>query len=206
MQDHKKNYFSLPIVAAVAGLILAVGGGAAWWAKYSLERASQTSIPTPAPIAKEELPSVPKPITKERTVEICWLNPTNNSIELVSSTMQFQKSIKPDRVLEIAFERLLAGPEDSRYTTTIPEGTKLLGLQVAADGIHINISQDFISGGGSASMISRLAQVVYTATSADYGDSVWISVEGKPLENLGGEGIVVNQPMTRQDFKANFTL
>jgi spore germination protein GerM len=193
-------------VATVAGLILAAGGGAAWWAKHSLDRASQTSIPTPAPITKEELPSVPKPITEERTVEICWLNPTNNSIELVSSTMQFQKSVKSDRVLEIAFEHLLAGPEDSRYTTTIPEGTKLLGLEVAEDGIHINLSRNFVSGGGSASMSSRLAQVIYTATSTNQGDRVWINVEGKPLENLGEEGIVVNQPMTRQDFKANFTL
>ncbi|GAB4533523.1 MAG: hypothetical protein Tsb0014_19030 [Pleurocapsa sp.] len=206
MQDRKKSYLSLPLVATVAGLILAAGGGAAWWAKHSLDRASQTSIPTPAPITKEESPSVPKPITEERSVEICWLNPTDNSIELVSSTMHFQKSVKPDRVLETAFERLLAGPKDSRYTTTIPEGTKLLGLKVAEDGIHINFSRDFVSGGGSASMSSRLAQVIYTATSTSQGDRVWINVEGKPLENLGEEGIIVNQPMTRQDFKANFTL
>ena len=206
MQERKKNYLSLPLLAALAGLILAAGGGAAWWAKYSLDKAGETSIATPVPIVKEELPDIPQPITEERTVEICWLNPTNNSIELVSSTMQFQKSIKPDRVLETAFERLLAGPEDSRYTTTIPEGTKLLGLKATDGGIKIDLSQEFVSGGGSASMSSRLAQIIYTATSSDRGDRVWISVEGKPLENLGEEGIIVSQPMTREDFKANFTL
>lgn len=206
MQDRKKNFLSLPLIAALTGIILAAGGGAAWWAKQSLDKASQTSPPTPAPIAQEEIPTVPEPITQQKSIEICWLNPTDNSIELVSSTLNFQKSVKPNRVLETAFETLLAGPENPRYTTTIPKGTKLLGIKTDKEGIHINLSQEFVSGGGSASMSSRLAQVIYTATSLDEDASVWVNVEGKPLKNLGEEGIIVSQPMTRQDFQANFTL
>ena len=206
MQERKKNYLSLPLVAIAAGLILAAGGGAAWWAKYSLDRASQTSLPTPTPITKEEVPDIPEPITEAKSIEICWLNPTDESIELISKTLNFNKSVKPERILETAFAILLAEPNDSRYTTTIPKNTKLLGIDIEKDGIHLNLSQEFVSGGGSASMSSRLAQVIYTATSSNTGDKVWISVEGKPLKVLGEEGIIVNQPMTRQDFKSNFTL
>jgi spore germination protein GerM len=121
--------------------------------------------------------------------------------------MAFQKSVKSERVMETALETLFSQPpEDSSYTTAIPQGTKLLDVTTKKDGVHLNLSQEFVSGGGSASMTSRLAQVIYTATSAKDVDNVWISVEGQPLKNLGQEGLIISQPMTRDDFDDNFTL
>ena len=207
MQDRNKNRFSLPAIAIITGIILAAGGGVAWWAKSSLEQKAQVSQPTPAPIVKEKTPAIPEPITQEQVVQICWLDPTDESIKLVSNTMTFAKSVKTERVLETALSTLFTDlPEDSVYTTAIPPGTKLLAVTTDKSGIHLNLSQEFISGGGSASMSSRLAQVIYTVTSSKGSEKVWLSVEGKPLKNLGEEGLIVSQPMTRKDFKENFTL
>lgn len=207
MQDRNKNRFSLPVVAAITGAILAAGGGAAWWAKSALEQKALVTQPNPAPIIESEVPATPEPITEQKVVEICWLDPTDNSIKLVSNTMTFQKSIKSEQVLETALETLLARPpQSSGYTTAIPQGTKLISVNKDQKGIHLNLSQEFTSGGGSAAMTSRLAQVIYTTTSSEPKTPVWINVEGQPLATLGQEGIIVNQPMTRQDFKDNFTL
>ena len=207
MQDNNKNRFSLPLLATIAGLILAAGGGAAWWAKSSLNDRANITQPNPSPIVKDEIPPAPKPITKEKVVEVYWLNPQDDSIKLAANTMTFEKSAKSERVLETALETLFTNPpEDLAHTTAIPPGTKLLGVNVDDKGIHVNLSQEFASGGGSASMSSRLAQVIYTATSSDRNNPVWISVEGKPLKKLGEEGLIINQPMTREDFKDNFTL
>ncbi len=172
MQERNSNRrLSLSLIAGIAGAILAIGGGAAWWTKSALDRTQQPTSQTPAPIVTEEPPVKPEPITQEKTLEICWLNPTENKIELVSSTLTFEKSVGDNRVLETAMNELLAGPESSGYTTAIPQGTKLLGLEVDKEGIHVNLSPEFVSGGGSASMSSRLAQIIYTATSLNDGDS-----------------------------------
>jgi spore germination protein GerM len=207
MQDNNKKRFSLPVVAAITGLILAAGGGTAWWAKLSLDEQAKVTQPNPNAIVKEETPIAPKPITQEKLVEVYWLNPQDDSIKLAANTMTFEKSVKSERVLETALETLLENPpKDSAHTTAIPTGTKLLGVSTDNQGVHVNLSQEFTAGGGSASMTSRLAQVIYTATSSSDGDKVWISVEGKPLEKLGQEGLIINQPMTREDFNNNFPL
>ena len=195
-------------MAAITGLILAAGGGVAWWTKSNLEQNAKIVQPTPTPINEAETnPPIPEAITQDKVVAVCWLNPTGDRIELVTNTMTFQKSIKSEQVLQQAFETLLAEPpQDTKYTTAIPAGTKLLGLSIDQAGVHVNLSQEFVSGGGSASMSSRLAQIIYTATSSSDRDHVWISVEGKPLENLGEEGLIISQPMTQKKFEDNFTL
>ncbi|MEM8832451.1 MAG: GerMN domain-containing protein [Cyanobacteria bacterium P01_G01_bin.19] len=207
MSDNNNNRFSLPVAAAITGLILAAGGGAAWWAKSSLNEQADITQPNPSPIIKEEVPAPPQPITQDKVVEVYWLNPQDDSIKLAANTMTFQKSVKSERVLQTALETLFSNPpQDSAHTTAIPPDTKLLGLKVDDRGIHVNLSREFTSGGGSASMSSRLAQVIYTATSSSNGDRVWIDIEGKPLKNLGEEGLIISQPMTRKDFTTNFPL
>ncbi|HHP7230647.1 MAG TPA: GerMN domain-containing protein [Xenococcaceae cyanobacterium] len=205
-----KNPSPLLLIVGIVGIILALGGGVAWWAKYSLDRNNDPPISQNPPITTQDPPLVPETPTSElqqKQVTVSWLNPTNNQIELVSKTLNFPKTSGSETILQTAFEQLLAGPSKSAdYTTAIPEGTQLLDLKTTPEGIRVNLSQEFTTGGGSAAMTSRLAQIIYTATSLDANAKVWISVAGKPLTTLGGEGIIVNQPMTRQEFETNFTL
>ncbi|HEY9709858.1 MAG TPA: GerMN domain-containing protein, partial [Oculatellaceae cyanobacterium] len=142
----------------------------------------------------------------EKKVQVYWLNNVDNRIEVVPSSVNLKASNEPSEILEGAFKQLLTGPADPAFGTTIPKETKLRKVALQADGIHVDLSKEFTTGGGSASMTGRVAQVLYTATTLDPAAKVWIAVEGKPLEVLGGEGLMLDQPMTRENFQKNFAL
>jgi germination protein M len=109
------------------------------------------------------------------------------------------------RVGAAALEALLAGPSEFEQgyglTTAIPEGTEFLGLTID-DGIaHVDLSSEYESGGGTLSMSMRLAQVVYTLTQFPTVNGVVFSLDGQPIDVLGGEGIVIDHPLTRKDYR-----
>ncbi|MBU1494120.1 MAG: GerMN domain-containing protein, partial [Actinobacteria bacterium] len=105
-----------------------------------------------------------------------------------------------------AMEWLLQGPLPGwaesipAISTAIPAGTRLLGLEVA-DGIAtVDLSGEFVSGGGSFSMRARLAQVVFTLTRFEDIDGVRFLVDGVPTTVFGGEGVIIDDPATREGF------
>ena len=211
MQDRKQNFrFHLAWFAGVAGVILLVGTGTAWWAKYSLKKAERISTSQNPTVEAPQNSTITdqEPIAQQQEqVRVAWLDTTGTNIKLIDKSVTFSKSVDQQQLLESAFEQLMAGVAQSAdYATAIPKDTKLLSIKASPEGVKLNLSSEFTQGGGSASMTARLAQVIYTASGLDNDVPVWISVEGKPLETLGGEGIIVSQPITRQEFQANFAL
>lgn len=197
------------ISAAVA--VLTASAGTAWWTWNSSTPNSPGVSITPSqttPTLTQTPPNVaPAQQQQQQEVPIYWLATEGNNIKVVSSNITLGANEDSEVLLKDAFQGLLIGPKDAqKHVSTIPEGTKLRDLEVKTDGIHIDLSKEFTSGGGSASMTGRLAQILYTASSLDPNAKIWINVDGEPLEVLGGEGILVDQPMTRQDFEANFEL
>lgn len=200
MAQQRSNRIPLGVIAGLAAAAVAAAGGAAWWAMNSHHQPPTTSRPPSKP---EQL--LPVPPAAEQTAQVYWLKDTGNNLDLVNKpvTVATQQS---NGVLESAFMQLLAGPTDASVSSTIPQSTKLRSVTIHNDGIHVDLSQEFTTGGGSASMSSRVAQVLYTATSLQPNAKVWIEVEGKPLEVLGGEGLLLEQPLTRESFEKNFRL
>lgn len=105
-----------------------------------------------------------------------------------------------------AMSALLLGPNDDEMGarpamySAIPEGTRFLGLTIK-DGIAtVDLSREFESGGGSASVLGRLAQVVYTLTQFPTVTGVRFELDGEPVKVFGGEGVVLDEPARRDDY------
>ena len=190
-----------PVIRLILGAaiaVLALGTATTWWATRNQKAIKQP--PTPAPIASPQ-----NPLIQERAT-IYWLNAAQDDIALSPSPFLAQQQLSEQEVLKSALTDLLAGIQDSQQYSEIPNSTRLLSMSLEPDGIHLNLSEDFLSGGGSTSMIGRLAQVLYTATSIEPSAQVWLEVSGEPLTLLGGEGIEIEQPLTRRQFEENFEL
>jgi hypothetical protein len=104
-----------------------------------------------------------------------------------------------------ALNELLAGPTSHEVagdvTTAVPDGTQLLGLNIANGLATVDLSSEFESGGGSLSMQMRLAQVVYTLTQFPTVKRVQFQLDGEPVRVFSGEGIVLEKPVTRGDYE-----
>lgn len=104
-----------------------------------------------------------------------------------------------------AVKQLLAGPTDEETVadvgTVIPAGTRFLALDIDGGTATVDLTSEYESGGGSASMFARLAQVVYTLTEFPTVERVSFMLDGEPVDVFSGEGIVLEKPVTRTDYE-----
>ena len=100
--------------------------------------------------------------------------------------------------LKFAINSLISGPkqneQDKGVYTEIPEGTDLIYVHELPDKAIINLSSEFETGGGTDSLYKRLYQVIKTAN-RNSDVPVYLYVEGQRADVIGGEGIMLNQPL-----------
>jgi hypothetical protein len=105
------------------------------------------------------------------------------------------------RVARAAIEALLAGPTAGELAaglvTAVPPGTTLRDVTVADGVATVDLSGAFDDGGGSASMLGRVAQVVATLTQFPTVRRVAFRLDGEPVKAIGGEGVAVDPPLGR---------
>lgn len=110
-------------------------------------------------------------------------------------------------VARAAMQALLAGPTTTEAAgpdplfTLIPAGTALLDISVSGGIATVDLTSEYETGGGSASMFGRLAQVVYTLTQFPTVTGVRFRLDGQPVTIFSGEGIVLDGASTRDDYR-----
>jgi spore germination protein GerM len=155
--------------------------------------------PVPAPITRLES-SLPVP--QQSIAQVYWLQANQNTIQLQPQTLTFAPNVVPIERLRQAITLLLsAAASPSGSSSTIPARTRLLNLRQEGNAIYVDLSAEFGQGGGSSSMIYRVAQILYTATSIAPEAEVYLSIVGQPIDEahpIGGEGLLLPSPLTRQ--------
>jgi hypothetical protein len=193
----RTSFVSVALVAIVAGC--GVGSSPT----VAPATPADTAAPNPslapsAPTATASAAATAEPSAGKVTLKAYFLlfGNTDGPTPLVPVSREVDGTVA---VARAAMEQLLAGPTDDERAhdlqvgtigTQIPEGTRLLGLDVA-DGIAtVDLSGDFasgdITGDERESWAIRLAQVTYTLTQFPTVESVRFLVDGKPGNAIEG--------------------
>ena len=120
-----------------------------------------------------------------------------------------RKISKDDSLVYASVKELFLGPTKSeelkKIMTEIPLGTRLINIEESGDEIYLNISSQYIAGGGSATMQLRYLQIYKTLKKIAPFKEVYLLVDGKPVKTIGGEGLEVTQPLTKiNDYTQKF--
>ena len=137
--------------------------------------------------------------TVDKNTQIYFVKADDGEVATLSTT---KKEVKTESErFRATMEALFSGPSGlekiAGVYSEIPSETKLLEIRENATSYTINISDDFENGGGADSMKIRVKQLITTATSAAGKKDVYLEINGERVEYVGGEGIVILQPLQR---------
>ncbi|MEW6566439.1 MAG: GerMN domain-containing protein [Spirochaetota bacterium] len=157
---------------------------------------SQPKQTQPAAAPTEKVPQ-----SKDRTLYFMQLAEDGSLVRAKVS-----RAIKvSDSPLYDVIQSLLAGPTETEkkrgLISVIPPNSRLLSATVK-DGIaYLNFNDAFqFNTYGVEGYTAQLKQIVWTATEFTTVQGIQILIEGKSPVYLGGEGIRIDKPLTRDSF------
>ncbi|HLV10307.1 MAG TPA: GerMN domain-containing protein [Halanaerobiales bacterium] len=141
------------------------------------------------------LPGIEESLTRAR-VELYFA--TRDAMFLKSEV----REVPREGLYRNTLEELIKGPEQSSLSRTIPEGTKMIDIEVNNGLARLDFNQALIENhwGGSTGELLTIYSIVNTMTAFDEIQHVQITVEGEEIETLAGhmylkEPLEVNQEL-----------
>ena len=113
--------------------------------------------------------------------------------------IQVNRELKSRPTTENAINLLLKGPLISETKkgiySEIPANVDLISLKVNDKSVIVDLSSNFGNGGGTQSVLNRVQQLAKTIKATQYGKDVYLYINGKEVEYLGGDGVYIKQPL-----------
>ena len=142
---------------------------------------------------EEKIQQNDTPVVQNKFEYNCYF--FSGSGKLISAKREFSKP----QSLESNIKMLLKGPtiqeERQGIYSEIPKNVELISVTQMSDSVIINLSSAFGQGGGSQSIENRVRQLSKTVKNSVKNKKVYLYIDNKEVEYLGGEGIYIKQPL-----------
>jgi len=119
----------------------------------------------------------------------------SNNGELVKA--QRELSFKPS--LENSIAILLKGPTIAESKkgmySEIPANVDIISIRQLDKDIIVDLTSNFGNGGGTNSVANRVKQLSKTVKLYEPSKNIYLYINGKEVEYLGGDGVYIKQPL-----------
>ena len=132
-------------------------------------------------------------IKNSKYIHNCYFYSQNGDLVKIQRELSFKPS------LENAILVLLKGPTISETKrgiySEIPANVDLISVRQLDKDIIVDLSANFGNGGGTNSVTNRIKQLSKTVKLYEPYKNVYLYINGKEVEYLGGDGVYIKQPL-----------
>ena len=182
---------SLNIILIILTILVAIAFA------FSVKGMKTTPAPTEVVTAPEEV-ETPDDNTESQYINVFFIGQNKNKEEVYKAVKRKYDPTVDGTPIKFAITALIDGPKPEEVQlgvySEIPVGTRLLSIVEAPEGVYINLSKHFDTGGGTDSIYKRIFQLIKTAK-YNTTKPVYLLIENQLVEVLGGEGIMITQPL-----------
>ena len=111
---------------------------------------------------------------------------------------EYSKDIDGSKI-KFAVVSLIRGPkpEEKQHGvyTEVPSGSDIINITEQPDKVVVNLNSAFVTGGGTESLYKRLYQLIKTVR-LNSNLPVYLYIDGQRADVVGGEGIMLSQPLS----------
>ncbi len=157
--------------------------------------ADDENIPEEKDIEQNNEKSAEKPVENKETKykHTCYFYSAKGELVPLSRELSSKPTLKSTILI------LLKGPMISETKkgvySEIPANVDLISVKDSDNKIIVNLSSNFGNGGGSESVENRVRQLSKTIKNFAPKKDIYLYINGKEVEYLGGEGVYIKQPL-----------
>lgn len=142
----------------------------------------------------EQTPAIKEQKEKQnKYTHTCYFYSKTGALTKVSRQLSAKPSIE-NSILILLKGPLIAETKQGIYSE-IPANVDLINVKSNDDKIIVNLTSNFGNGGGSKSVENRIKQLSKTIKIHEPSKKIYLYINGKEVEYLGGEGVFVKQPL-----------
>ena len=151
-------------------------------------------------ISKEEDDENEQIDKANKRVKIYFIKMNEKSEKIYLSSVR--RYAGADQTLKDTLKKLIKGPtaaeKNNGYLTAVPSSLRMRSVTLKNRIAVIDFDNSIGKGAAGNILISRLDQIVYTATQFNNIDSVIITINGKGRKSLGSDGLSIQGPIHRR--------
>ena len=152
----------------------------------------------------QEEPAPQPEVQENEYVNIYFIGKNEHNEEVYKAVKRVYSKDVDGSKLKFSVNSLIKGPKPEEKQrgvyTEVPSGAEVINITEQPDKVIVNLNSAFVNGGGTDSLYKRLYQLIKTVK-LNSNLPVYLYIDGQRADVVGGEGIMLTQPLSNSSLE-----